>query len=219
VVLQKFCLKNLERSCYQHHLWHAPPILCKLGERLLAKCSRVADTKGQSPNGSDSVVLPLFNIATACHYQPSISTPPVIQCAATMEIGTGPTTSTLRGFISDSFSDNMVRSFQSCVLALLVCYVMVLLLSSMMPRHSHELKGPSNKTKFCSLSWPLRRETIRALSGDRRWTREACVEHWAAGIDTVAIAKLADKRIFLAMNLRDNEQGKFLIEHNNSVHT
>lgn len=113
----------------------------------------------------------------------------------------------------------MVRSFQSCVLALLVCYVMVLLLSSMMPKHSHEHREPSNKAKFRSLSWPLRRETIRALPRDKRWTREACVEHWAAGIDTVAIAKLADKRIFLAMNLRDNEQGKLLTKQNNSNYT
>jgi hypothetical protein len=113
----------------------------------------------------------------------------------------------------------MVRSFQSCVLALLVCYAMVLMLSSMMPLHSHEHKELSKETKSRSLSWPLRRATIRAMPGGRRWTREACVEHWAAGIDTVAIAKLADKRIFLAMNLRDNEQGKLLIKHKNSNYT
>jgi hypothetical protein len=63
-----------------------------------------------------------------------------------------------------------------------------------------------------SFSRLLRRETIRGVAGvDRRWTREACKDHWAAGIERVAFGKLADKRILLAINMKDTEQGEVLV--------
>lgn len=68
-----------------------------------------------------------------------------------------------------------------------------------------------------SLNSGLRLDSISALPPDRRWTREACLSHWAGGIDQLAFGKLADKRVFLGMNLKNNELGKCLNSHNCKV--
>lgn len=104
-----------------------------------------------------------------------------------------------------------MKMFKSCALVLLSCAILVVGLSSLALSHFHKTGDVQSlvfeESETCAVSKALRRETIRALPGDRRWTREACAEHWAEGIDKVAHAKLAKKRIFLAMNMKNNSEG------------
>lgn len=106
-----------------------------------------------------------------------------------------------------------------CVLPFLLCclFALVPILSYAPSPHSMKnlaIKDWADVLPHHSFSRLLRRETIRAVVGvDRRWTREACKDHWAAGIERVAFGKLANKRILLAINMKDNEQGESDLEY------
>lgn len=72
--------------------------------------------------------------------------------------------------------------------------------------------GSSNTVMFhypiSTLDHSLRRQLINQLPEADRWTQEACVNHWARGIDKYALKNLAGKRILFALNLKNNEVGE-----------
>jgi hypothetical protein len=90
-----------------------------------------------------------------------------------------------------------------CMIALFIWFFTLIALNSVSTPRPFPIPSKNR-----SINQEARLETIAAMLGDRRWTREACLDHWAGGLDKLAFGKLAQKRVFLAMNVKDNEIGE-----------